>query len=119
MEVVYMISVRWRKVLGDLWLNKTRTLLAVLAIAIGIFGVGTVLAGYSILTHEINANFLGTHPASAILYTENADDKLAAAVESLPGVANAEPRRIVTARIQAGPNEYRRLLLFVIDDFNN
>ncbi|VVB52947.1 FtsX-like permease family protein [uncultured archaeon] len=114
-----MISVRWRKVLRDLWINKTRTLLAVLAIAIGIFGVGTVLTGYSILTHEINANFLGTNPASAILYTENADDKLAAAVESLPGVTNAEPRRIVTARIQAGPNEYRRLLLFVIDDFNN
>ncbi len=86
MEVVYMINVRWRKVLGDLWLNKIRTLLAVLAIAIGIFGVGTVLTGYSILTHEINANFLGTNPASAILYTDNADDKLAAVVESLPGL---------------------------------
>lgn len=119
MEVVSMISVRWRKVLGDLWLNKTRTLLAVLAIAIGIFGVGTVLTGYSILTHEINANFLGTNPASAILYTDNADDTLAEAVESLPWVANAEPRRIVTARILVAQNEYRRLLLFVIDDFNN
>jgi len=114
-----MISVRWRKVLGDLWLNKMRTLLAVLAIAIGIFGIGTVLTGYSILTHEINANFLGTNPASAILYTENADDTLAGAVESLPGVAKAEPRRVVTARILVGPDEYRRLLLFVIDDFNN
>ncbi len=114
-----MISVRWRKVLGDLWLNKTRTLLAVLAIAIGIFGVGTVLTGYSILTHEINANFISTNPASAILYTDNADDTLAAAVESLPGVSNAEPRRIVTARIQVGPDEWRRLLLFVIDDFSN
>ena len=41
------------------------------------------------------------------------------AVESLPGVANAEPRRVVTARIQVGPDEWRRLLLFVIDDFNN
>src|SRR5512143_846434 len=98
-----MISVRWRKVMGDLWLNKTRTMLAVVAIALGIFGVGTVLTGYSILTHEINANFIGTNPASAILYTDNADDTLAAAVESLPGVANAEPRRIVTARILVGP----------------
>ena len=119
MEVVCMINVRWRKVQGDLWLNKLRTLLAVLAIAIGIFGVGAVLTGYSILTHEINANFLGTNPASAILYTDNADDKLAEAVESIPGVANAEPRRVVTARIQVGPDEWRRLLLFVIDDFNN
>ncbi len=114
-----MINVRWRKVLGDLWLNKTRTLLAVLAIAIGIFGVGAVLTGYSILTHEINANFLGTNPASAILYTDNADDKLAKTVENIPGVANAQARRIVTARIQVGPEEWRRLLLFVIDDFNN
>lgn len=119
MEVVYMINVRWRKVLGDLLFNKARTLLAVVAIAIGIFGVGAVLSGYSILTHEINTNFLGTNPASAILYTDNADDKLAEIVENIPGVSNAEPRRVVTARIQVGPDEWRRLLLFVIDDFNN
>ncbi len=114
-----MISVRWRKVLRDLWLNKSRTLLAVLAIAIGIFGVGSVLAGYAILTQEINTNFLATNPASAILYTDNADEKLAEYVEKQNGVADAQARRVVMARILIGPDDWRRLLLFVIDDFND
>lgn len=114
-----MISVRWRKVLRDMWLSKSRTLLVVLAIAIGIFGVGSVLTGYAILTHEIDANFLATNPASAILYTDNADKKLAEYVEKQNGVADAQARRVVMARIKVGQDDWRRLLLFVIDDFND
>ncbi len=37
-----MIRPRWRKVLRDLWSNKTRTLLVVLSIAVGVFAVGTI-----------------------------------------------------------------------------
>ncbi len=37
-----MLKPRWRKVLGDLWSNKTRTLLVVLSIAVGVFAVGMV-----------------------------------------------------------------------------
>lgn len=114
-----MISVRWRKVLRDMWLNKSRTLLAVMAIAIGIFGAGSVLAGYAILTHEIDANFLATNPASAILYTDNADEKMAEYVGKQNGVADAQVRRVVMARIQVGQDDWRRLLLFVIDDFDD
>jgi putative ABC transport system permease protein len=33
---------RWRKVLSDIWGNKTRTILVVLSIAIGVFAVGAV-----------------------------------------------------------------------------
>ncbi|VVB97395.1 FtsX-like permease family protein [uncultured archaeon] len=114
-----MISVRWSKVLRDMWLNRSRTLLAALAIAIGVFGVGSVLAGYAILTQEINTNFLATNPASAILYTDNADEKLAEYVEKQNGVSDAQARRVVMARILIGPDDWRRLLLFVIDDFND
>ncbi|NJD54239.1 MAG: ABC transporter permease [Candidatus Methanoperedens sp.] len=114
-----MISVRWRKVLRDMWLNKSRTLLVVLAIAIGIFGAGSVLAGYAILTQEIDANFLATNPASIILYTDNADEKLAEHVEKLNGVADAQARRVVMARLLVGQDDWRRLLLSVIHDFDD
>jgi len=40
-----------------------RTILAVMAIAIGIFGVGSILSAYAILTREINVNFMATQPA--------------------------------------------------------
>ena len=37
-----MIPPRWRKVLRDLWSNKTRTILVVLSIAVGVFAVGMI-----------------------------------------------------------------------------
>src|SRR5579871_4120637 len=114
-----MFSVRWRKVWRDLWLNELRTLLAVLAIAIGIFGVGSILSAYAILTREINVNYMATTPASAILYIDKADEALAKAVEALPGVAAAEPRRTISARMLIGPNEWRPLILYVVNDFTH
>jgi putative ABC transport system permease protein len=113
-----MFSIRWRKVLRDLWTNELRTLLAILAIAIGIIGVGSIMSAYAILTREINVNFLGTNPPSAILYVDDADKELTTAVENFPGVAAAEARRVVQGRILIGPNEWRPIMLFAIDDFN-
>ena len=37
-----MLNPRWRKVLRDLWGNKTRTALVVLSIAVGVFAVGMI-----------------------------------------------------------------------------
>ncbi len=113
-----MSSIRWRKVLRDLWSNDIRTILAIFAITIGIFGVGSILSAYAILTREIDVNFRDTTPPSAILSVEGADEALAKAVENLPGVAVAEPRRTIQARVSIGPNEWRPMVLFVIDDFN-
>jgi len=39
-----MLSSRWYKIWHDLWGNKTRTLLIVLSIAVGLFAVGTIVS---------------------------------------------------------------------------
>ncbi len=114
-----MGSVRWRKIWRDLWENEMRTLMAVLAIAIGVFGVGSIMTTYAILTREINTNYMGTTPASAKLYVEGANRELATAVSHLPDIATAQVRRVIRARLQFGPDEWGPLKLFVIDDFND
>jgi putative ABC transport system permease protein len=65
-----MGSIRWRKIVRDLWTNEMRTLMAILTISIGVFGMGSIMSAYAILTREIDANFMGTSPASARLYVE-------------------------------------------------
>lgn len=114
-----MFSTRWRKVLRDLWMNKTRTLLVVLSITIGIVGVGSILTAYSILTREMDRNYMDTNPASAVLYIKNVDDALVQAVQSRPEIAQAEARRLVVARYQTGENQWLSIWLFVIGDFDN
>ena len=114
-----MSNVRWRKILRDLWTNDMRTVMAVLAMAIGIFAVGSVLSAYALLTREIDANYLGTTPASAKLFVANADRELATAVSALPEVEIAQVRRVIQARVQFAPDVWGPLKLFVIDEFDN
>lgn len=114
-----MIDTRIKKAVGDLWLDRGRTLIVILAIAIGIFSIGAVITGYSILDREMNANYMNTNPASAILYVNSADVSLLNMVEDNSEVQDAELRRPVTARIQTGPDEWQNAQLFVIEDFNN
>ena len=38
-----MLRPRWRKVFRDLWLNKNRTVVVVLSIAVGVFAIGTIV----------------------------------------------------------------------------
>src|SRR5512137_2939034 len=106
-----MLSPRWRKALRDLWLNKTRTLLVVAAMAIGIFGIAVVADAYAILTREMDVNYLRTNPASATLVTDPLSDDLVQAARDLPPIGEAEARRTVVGRIQVGPDEWQPLWL--------
>ena len=52
----------WRKVLRDVWQERTRSALVVLAIALGIAGFDAVLSAYAILTRELNEGYLASQP---------------------------------------------------------
>lgn len=113
-----MVSPRWKKLWRDLQVARGRMIMMVVAIAVSIFGVGTILTAYTILTREISRNYLGTNPASAFLELDKVDDPLVQAVRRQPNIAQAEATSWVTARVEVKPNEWRPLLLFVVKDFN-
>ena len=108
-----------RKIARDLWRERTRSALVVLAIALGIAAFSSVLSSYAILTRELNRGYLATNPASATLWTDAVDDTLLEALAAEPGVGELEARRSVRGRIQAGPAEWRNLQLFVVRDYAN
>lgn len=111
------IAPRWRKLARDLWKERGRTATMVAAIAASLVAVGSVLGAYAVLTREIRASYLGTRPASATLeLAEDIGADLVAEVRSHPLVAQAEAREVILARTRVG-DEWRRTLLFVIDDF--
>jgi putative ABC transport system permease protein len=112
-----MLSPRWTKLWRDLQLAQGRMLMIVLAIAVSIFGVGSILSAYTILNREISRNYLGTNPASAFIELDKAEEA-ASAVRQLPEVADAEATGWVQARIEIQPNDWRTLLLFVVPDFS-
>lgn len=109
----------WRKAIRDIWQERTRTILVILAISIGIAGFSTVMSTYAILTRELDRGYLATNPASATLWADRIDDGLVAAIKSQTAVSDAEPRRTVHARIRTGPMEWRGLTLFVVKNYGD
>ncbi len=113
------LSPRWRKLAGDLRNARGRLSMMVLAMAVGMFGIATILSAYTILTRKISRNYLGTNPASALIEVDRATEELVDAVRHRPGIANAEAGSSVWARIESKPGEWMPLLLFVVKDFHS
>jgi putative ABC transport system permease protein len=91
----------------------------VLAIAIGVFGIGSVLGGYSVIKREMTDNYRSTVPASATIEMEDSiSNKLLDSVKMFSGIAEVERHGTVTARMNVGGKWYP-LMLFIIDDFKN
>lgn len=120
---------RWRKVLSDLWGNKTRTILVVLSIAVGVFAVGMLTATREKLSEGLAADYAASNPASAMLMVSDPflgsgtgtgfGDDLVNVVRRMRGVGEAEGRRKITVRLRVGPNEWRDMQLFVIPDYED
>jgi putative ABC transport system permease protein len=118
-RISVLIRPRWRKVIRDLWDSKSRTILVVLSIAVGVFAVGTLSATQVILTHDLTAGFAASNPASASITTKSSatastglfDQDLVDTIRRMDGVRDAEGRRTVTVRLQVGSDQWRNLLL--------
>jgi len=109
----------WRKAIRDFWQERARTVLVVLAIALGISAFAAVLSSYAILTRELDRGYLETNPASAVLRVDSIDNDLVKAILQNPEVSDAEPRRTIGGQIKAGPVQWRNLILFVVEDYGN
>jgi len=114
-----MPSLRLRKIFRDLSVNKMRSLLVILSISIGVFGISVVANSYSILMREMNVNYMNTTPASATLWTDPLDASEIQKIKNLPYIEDAEEREKIVGRIQVGDNEWKDIWLFVINDFEN
>jgi putative ABC transport system permease protein len=114
-----MLSPRWSKVFGDLRSSITRTILVVVSIAVGVFAIGTSVSSRVMLERELAASYAVVKPSTATLYPEPFDEELVAAVRGMREVAEAEGRRTVTLQVQVGPESWKRLTLYALDDFDD
>ena len=95
-----MVSPRWRKVVRDLSHNKTRTLLVVLSIAIGVFAVGMILHTAILVIDEVESDMALARTAHATIYAEDLDDDMLLAIANIDGVVEADGRSSITVRIK-------------------
>lgn len=114
-----MISPRWQKIFSDLWLNKARSLLVILSIAVGVFAIGAIITTRIVINRDLNSEFATRSPSDATLYIDNVDDTLLSVVRRMPGVEAAGPRRLIYGEVEAAPDRWVDISLYVLPDFEN
>ena len=113
------MNMRYRKIIGDLRINPGRIILVVFALVIGLWGVGSILVSYAILSRDLNENFARTEPLHAAITSKDFDRLDLSTLRSRPEIEKAEFRDFATLRIETRPDEWIPLWLFGVEDFND
>jgi putative ABC transport system permease protein len=115
-----MISAQWYKVLNDLWSNKTRTVLIVLSIAVGLMAMGATMSANTLLSRGLFDNFLFINYSSGSLGTKNAFDKdFVRSVRAIPGIKDVDARRVFNTRVLAQNQKWQSMQVFSVPDFED
>ncbi|MEO8673489.1 MAG: ABC transporter permease [Tahibacter sp.] len=111
------MSPRWTKIRRDMANASDRLLMIVVALAVSIAAVVTMMTASAVLMREVPRNYLGTNPASAQLELDtDVSEDLLRQVRQRPGIAAAEAASAVVGRIQVSPGEWMPLRVFVVPD---
>ncbi len=115
-----MLRARWYKVINDLFGNKTRTLLIVLSMSVGLFALGIILSARTILSDGLAESFAAINPSSGTMRTaELFDENFLESVREMKDVQDADARRTTTARLQTKSGEWKNLTIFVVADYDD
>lgn len=87
-----MLKPRYRKIIRDLVSYKSRTLLVVLAIAVGVFAFGSVFITQEVLLKNIDIEYKTKNPSTVTLYLSDFDESLVKWVNEQKGVSESSPK---------------------------
>jgi len=115
-----MLRARWYKVINDLFGNKTRTLLIVLSMSVGLFALGIILSARTILSDGLAESFAAINPSSGTVRTaELFEEEFIESVRSMKDVQEVDARRNISARVQIKTGEWKNITIFVVADYDD
>ncbi|MFN2119254.1 MAG: ABC transporter permease, partial [Anaerolineales bacterium] len=115
------MGVLWHKVWFDLWHNKTRTLLAVLSIAAGVFAVGAMFGMADMMSTEMDRSHRSVAPPhiNVILSGPVARDTLLN-LRTVPGVEDVDPYNSLSVLYKLRPQDpWRQGIVQMRDDYQH
>ena len=116
-QLLNYLKPRWRKVLADLWDSKTRTILVVASIAVGVFAIGAIVSAYAIMAEDIDFSYISSSPANIIIATDGFDEDFLKSIEKIPGVEEVDGRYSQTVRASQDGEEWQSLDLMAREEF--
>jgi len=114
-----MLNTLWLKTWRDVWQSRGRSALVVLSIALSTFTLGVILNSYSILSREMSNDFLKSNPTAISFNIEKFSAELIEKVQQQPATEQVDARRLIFGEIKTIAGEWKPLLLFVLNDYND
>ena len=93
------MSSRWKKIWADFWGNKSRTVLTIITITVGVLAVGFNSSLGLYMAESMEVDFLASSPSEATVFASPLDDEMVKIAREVPGVDAVEGRRSVGATV--------------------
>ena len=106
-----MIPATLKKILADLWVNKARSALVALSIAVGAFAVGIIISAMIMVKDDMMADYLSINPHTARIYTSEFDDSLLEALNGLPEIESLDASYNIWLNIAANDGKQHQINL--------
>lgn len=113
------MSVQTKKILRDLWVNKSRSLLIILAVAIGVAAFGLMFSGRIVLEENLRDVYAATNPAHVIISMSPFDDALLDDLHKMDEISALQASRVDLARIQSKPDNWLSFEIQTLPDFDS
>jgi putative ABC transport system permease protein len=97
--------------------NRSRSLIVLLAIILGAFGVSMMSTAYNLLGKNLNQNYLKTNPASFTIVVDSVSEEVLQQVRQLPNIEDIETRNKIIGRVEIAKDEFVPIWLYPVDDF--
>jgi putative ABC transport system permease protein len=115
------MSVIWQKVWFDIWNNKSKTLLAVLSIAAGLFAVGAIFGMVDQLLSGMDKAHAEVSPSHVNMILRNyVTEDVIEDLKTLPGVVDIDPLNQFAVRYRIQPeDDWQMGMLVMRPDFQS
>src|SRR4030067_673212 len=112
------LHTRWSKIFKDMWGYRTRSLLVILSIAIGVAAVGMINNAGRIIQRDLYGTFAAGNPAVLEIYVSSFQKDLAKAVQGMREIDFAQARRVESASVLGRKDHWEDVGLNVLPDVN-
>jgi putative ABC transport system permease protein len=114
-----LFRTRWIKIMKDIWGNRSRSLLVILSITVGVAAVGMINIAGGNLQRDLYQSFAAGNPSVLEVYASPFQLDLAQAVEGSREVELAEARRVLGVSLHRGDDRWEDLGLVVYPDYQD
>jgi putative ABC transport system permease protein len=108
---------RWQKVIVDLWMNRTRTVLVVASIAVGLFAMGVITTIYLVIREDMRLGYAAVNPANSFIQTGLIEPGMADHIERMDVVSQVQGGRFVGMRVKNAQGEWQSFELQAAEDW--